>query len=143
MLLIDRDIFGQGDISIPPITDADFEANKQYAEKRIREYLPLVKSALGGKQAKKLQTEMAQYTSREAMDYIGGKDWKAVFDIILQIACSEFIENQYIYSTPEFRKSLTADVLLEKCRILKLDNQVIVNVLNRCGYSEQAEKIAG
>lgn len=123
MLLIDRDIFGQDNISIPPITDADFEAKTQYAEKRIREYLPLIKSTLGGKQAKKLQTEMAQYTSREAMDYIGGTDWKAVFDIILQIACSAFIENQYRYSTPEFRKSLTADVLLEKCRILKLDNQ--------------------
>ena len=143
MLFIDRDIFGQNEVSIPTISDAEYEENRNYGDCRIKECQALVKAAIGNRQATVLRRNMEEYLSREAMDYIGGRDWKAVFNLIMMIGCASFVESQYRFSTPAFRKTLTADVILDKCRILKLNNQEIVNVLNRCGYKEEAEQIVG
>ena len=120
MLFMDRDPLGQNEVSIPPITDDEYEKNLQYSDSRIKECQSLVRATFGTRQANALRKNMEEYLSREFMDYMGAKNWKSGFDLMLMIACGSFVESQYRFSTPAFRKTLTADVILEKCRILKL-----------------------
>ena len=51
-----------------------------------------------------------------------------------------YIQSQYRFSSLAFRKTLTEDVLLEKCRILKFDEQFTEKLLDSCVYREAVEE---
>ena len=140
MIFVDRDPLGLNEVSIPAVTDSEYEKNCKYAEEQISEYQALMKQAMGSRHARNLRKSMEEYTTREAMDRIGGDSWKAIFDLMLMMCCECYIENQYRFSSPAFRKTLTEDVLLEKCKILRLSDRETSKLVECCVYREEADK---
>ena len=62
------------------------------------------------------------------------EDNKKVFHITANLYCAASISAQVHFSNKAFRSTLSKELLLEKCRICRIDEQVTYQILKAAGF---------
>lgn len=107
---------------------------KQYACDTIEEYYPLLKKAVSPRAAAKMKKSMLQQMEQGLDSRMTLEDNKKVFHITAKLYCAASISAQVHFSNKAFRSTLSKELLLEKCRICRIDEQVTYQILKAAGF---------
>ena len=107
---------------------------KQYACDTIEEYYPLLKKAVSPRAAAKMKKSMLQQMEQGLDSRMTLEDNKKVFHITANLYCAASISAQVHFSNKAFRSTLSKELLLEKCRICRIDEQVTYQILQAAGF---------
>lgn len=107
---------------------------KQYACDTIEEYYPLLKKAVTPRAAAKMKKSMLQQMEQGLDSRMTLEDNKKVFHITAKLYCAASISAQVHFSNKAFRSTLSKELLLEKCRICRIDEQVTYQILKAAGF---------
>lgn len=106
----------------------------QYACDTIEEYYPLLKKAVTPRAAAKMKKSMLQQMEQGLDSRMTLEDNKKVFHITAKLYCAASISAQVHFSNKAFRSTLSKELLLEKCRICRIDEQVTYQILQAAGF---------
>ena len=106
----------------------------QYACDAIEEYYPLLKKAITPRAAAKMKKSMLQQVEQGPDGRMTLENNKKVFHITAKLYCAASISVHVHFNNKALRSTLSKEVLLEKCRICKIDEQVTYQILQTAGF---------
>lgn len=124
------------------LSEAEVREYKDYCLGMIDEYYPLIKKAVSPHAANYSKKELLNLMNTALNENINtGSDEefnleqkKEFFSLMVEMHCIAGIESQVRFSSRAFRATLTKDIMLEKCRTCRLDEDQTYEILHGAGY---------